>query len=305
MAKRGRKPKNQNKNYFVEAQEDAVRDYLLQSQISTDSTYKLLEIILGYTRDIIQEMIKDEKCTLYDLLKEAELLEGSIKDEDDIDEIRRLKEAIKSAEDKKNVIYNETLKPAFEKMVESIIRRYHLYIPEESFEDTFRDTLSFLITKTDKFDGKRQKKAYSYYGNVCKNYLIGRNQNYLKNSQRNPSYDIEEEEFTNNIRYTNKTDRNEKIAIATVEKFIKRIDNMIKNPSDFSLKDSEVKLGEALKNLLENWDFVISTDGSNKLNKNAILMFLREQTGLDTKGVRVNMRRYKKEYLIVKDSIIN
>ena len=135
--------------------------------------------------------------------------------------------------------------------------------------------------------------------------MIGRNQNYLKNSQRNPSYDIEEEEFTNNIRYTNRCDRNEKIAIATVEKFIKRIDNMIKNPNDFSLKDSEVKLGEALKNLLENWDFVISTDGSNKLNKNAILMFLREQTGLDTKGVRVTMRRYKKEYLIVKDSIIN
>ena len=51
---------------------------------------------------------------------------------------------------------------------------------------------------------------------------------------------------------------------------------MIKDPKKYDIKASEVKLGEALVNLLKNWDFVISTDGSNKLNKQAILFFIRE-----------------------------
>ena len=36
--------------------------------------------------------------------------------------------------EEKNRIYCEVLKPAFEKMVESIIRRYKLYIPNEEFD---------------------------------------------------------------------------------------------------------------------------------------------------------------------------
>ena len=62
--------------------------------------------------------------------------------------------------ERKNMIYNEILKPAFEKMVESIIRTYRLYIPEETYEETFNDTLSFLITKANHFQADKQKKAY-------------------------------------------------------------------------------------------------------------------------------------------------
>ena len=79
---------------------------------------------------------------------------------------------------------------------------------------------------------------------------------------------------------------------------------MTNDPYTYDLKESEVKLGKALANLLDNWDYVISTDGSNKLNKNAILLFLREQTGLDTKGIRDNMKKFKNEFLIIKKFVI-
>ena len=98
-------------------------------------------------------------------------------------------------------------------MIESIIRRYKLYIPDETYEETFYDTLSFLITKAGHFQADKQKKAYSYYGNICKNYLLGRKDKFVKNSQRNPSYDIEEEEFTNNIKYANTVDKKRKSCI--------------------------------------------------------------------------------------------
>lgn len=211
-----------------------------------------------------------------------------------------------SCEDKeqKNLIYNEILKPAFEKMIESIIRRYKLYIPDETYEETFYDTLSFLITKAGHFQTDKQKKAYSYYGNICKNYLLGRKDKFVKNSQRNPSYDIEEEEFTNNIKYANTVDKNARVAYEIVETMKVQLNKMIRTESE-QLKESELKLAKALVNLFENWDFVMSTDGSNKLNRNAVLFFLREETGLDTKGIRDNMKRFKKEYLLIKDEVIS
>jgi hypothetical protein len=85
---------------------------------------------------------------------------------------------------------------------------------------------------------------------------------------------------------------------------IVRLNNMINNEA-YQLKESETKLAKALINLFENWDYVMSTDGSNKLNRNAVLFFLREETGLDTKGIRDNMKKFRKEYLMIKDFVIS
>ena len=74
-------------------------------------------------------------------------------------------------EDKER-IFNEYLLTAFTKMVESIIRRYNLYPPDEEFDETFNDTISFLMTKMDHFKPESGYKAYSYCGTICKNYLI-------------------------------------------------------------------------------------------------------------------------------------
>ena len=69
-------------------------------------------------------------------------------------------------EKEKNKIFNTILKPAFTKMIESIIRRYNLYPPDEEFETTFNDTISFLMTKLSCFDPTTNYKAYSYCGTI-------------------------------------------------------------------------------------------------------------------------------------------
>ena len=92
-------------------------------------------------------------------------------------------------EKEKNRIFNEILKPAFTKMIESIIRRYNLYPPDEEFQQTFDDTISFLMTKLSCFDPNSGYKAYSYCGTICKNYLIYKINLFVKNQKRNISYD--------------------------------------------------------------------------------------------------------------------
>ena len=206
--------------------------------------------------------------------------------------------------EEKNEIYVNILKPAFEKMAESIIRRYKLFVPNEVFEDTFNDTISFLMTKMNKFNPDSNTKAYSYYGTICKNYLIGRIETYAKSLTRNPSYDSIAEEFNDSLKYSDKPDKNKEIAEETVQKLSERITEMVNNPIENDMRPNEVKLGTALVNLLNNWEYVLTTDASSKLNKNAVLLFLREETGLDTKGIRDNMRKFRKEFLMIKSIVI-
>lgn len=60
--------------------------------------------------------------------------------------------------EEKNRIFNTILLPAFTKMIESIIRRYKLFVPEEEFQQTFDDTISYLLTKI----GNYKHELWSY-----------------------------------------------------------------------------------------------------------------------------------------------
>ena len=73
----------------------------------------------------------------------------------------------------RNKIYNEYLRAPLNKMIDSIIRRYKLYRKDYTFEDMHADTLSFLVTKMHNFKPDKNKKAYSYFGTICKHYLLG------------------------------------------------------------------------------------------------------------------------------------
>ena len=90
-------------------------------------------------------------------------------------------------ENKKNKIFNDVLYPVFTTMIESIIRRYNLHIPNEEFADTFNDTISFLMSKIEHFNPEKISKktgktfkAYSYCGTICKNYLLHKRIEYSK-----------------------------------------------------------------------------------------------------------------------------
>lgn len=301
--KRGRKPKDKkDKYYFSDREENAVIEYIEHTKEIAKTTREMLLKTFDCDNSTFEKMFSGR--TLYDILEIAENI--TIEDKNRLFQISQLKEDIDRIKNENSYIYSTILMPAFTKMVESIMRVFHRYIPTEETGLTFNDTMSFLLIKIDKYDPSRGTKAYSYYGNTCKNYLYGKYLKYQKELLRNPSYDDENYEFnlTNNIQYSIKSDKGARIAYEVVEKLKERIGLMIADPTKYDLKNTEVILGKALINLLENWDYVMSTDGSNKLNKSAVLFFLREQTGLDTKGIRDNMKKYRNEFLLIKNYIV-
>jgi hypothetical protein len=205
--------------------------------------------------------------------------------------------------EKKNEIFNTILKPAFTKMIESIIRRYKLYVPEEEFEDTFNDTLSFLSSKMSNFNPEKHHKAYSYYGTICKNYLIYKINQFRKKIERNEPYDDVYEKFQNNINFSQEDVDGKSVAEELVDKIVVKIRGMIDDES-LSLSENEKKVGTALCELFKNWEDILCPEGSNKLRKSSVLYFLREETMMSTKELRENMAVYKKEYYLLKNLMI-
>ena len=270
--------------------------------------------------------------------------------------------------EEKNRIFNTVIYPALTKMIESIIRRYKLFVPDEDFDQNFNDTISYLLTKINHFkpqitgydlienekeiakhhfvmmteEDLKQKlrdaseedpeyvvvyfgfddddesninkkyykkethnyKGYSYCGTVCKNYLMFKSTQYAKKKMRNTSYDEIFEELCNSTRYSTEDINYTEVVEKLVTDIANEIERMTDNAELHLLNENEIKVGNALVDLLRNWEEVLPNGGSNKLQKSSVLYFLREETMMTTKEVRDNMKKYKCVYKLLKKMAI-
>jgi hypothetical protein len=202
----------------------------------------------------------------------------------------------------KNKIYNQFLRLPLDKMISSIIRRYKLYRKDMNFEEIHTDTHSFLMTKVDKFKPDKNKKAYSYFGTICKNYLMGQIIKDQKETNRKISYEdisssLEERE---DMSYTIDDDVIETDYV--INEYLTELKIYIESEQ---LNDNEKKLGYALIDLFDNYESIFSGADNNKFNKNVILLSLREMTNLSTKEIRSSIKRFKKLYVVIQSKIKN
>tara|TARA_R110000744_G_scaffold3269_4_gene12660 strand:- start:75 stop:902 length:828 start_codon:yes stop_codon:yes gene_type:complete len=206
--------------------------------------------------------------------------------------------------DERNKVFNADLRDPLNKMIESIIRRYKLYRKDFVYEDIHADTLSFLITKAEKFKPEKGKKAYSYFGTICKNYLMGMIMKDQKERNRKISYEDIAPSFENGYRegysYEMKDDE------LGIEILISRLLDKIKTfMSENKLTENEEKVGLSLIEVFENYEEIFIAGSGNKFNKNVILYQLREMTGLTTKEIRNSLTRYKDIYKLVSQAFKN
>ena len=212
----------------------------------------------------------------------------------------------------KSKIYKEWLEKPMIKMVESIIRRYKLYRKGFTFEETRDDALSYIVWKSGKFESSLGNKAYSYYGTICRHYLLGLIQKDDKVFKKTASFED---------TYSSIEQRDDMIYHLSDDEYpqenlIKDISDQIKvelnNPTSDKKKltDNERKVGEALIALLDNWELIFESPenesmGGVKYNKNIVLATIRDYTNLTTKDIRVSIRRFKVLYFLFKNSKID
>lgn len=234
-----------------------------------------------------EETAVKEFLSLGDLIKDSSSLDGLRWTGTTKEEFRR------------NEIYRQNLQAPLNKMIESIIRRYKLYSKNMSFEDLHSDTLSFLMIKFHKFKPSKGKKSYSYYGTICKHYLLGKIIKDDKKLKTLISYEDVATDVEENEKYSYKIDTQELDLSFLIDDVCDSIKQELQNKI---LTENEIKVGNSLISILGNWEGIFEgQDATNKYNKNLILYYMREMTSLSTKDIRNAMKRYKSIYKFIKD----
>jgi predicted SprT family Zn-dependent metalloprotease len=209
---------------------------------------------------------------------------------------------IAETSEEKNKIYNEFLRAPLDKMISSIIRRYKLYRKDMDFIEIHTDTHSFLMTKVDKFKPSKNKKAYSYFGTICKNYLMGQIIKDQKETNRKVSYEDISSALEERPDMIYRIDEDLVQSDVLINQYLKELKEFIENET---LNENEQKLGYALIDLFDNYETIFSGADNNKFNKNVILLSLREMTNLSTKEIRSSIKRFKKLYLVIQHKLKN
>ena len=217
--------------------------------------------------------------------------------------------------DEKNKIYNEILIEPFRKMVQSILRRYPIHIGRYEMEEVEANALSHLIEHMVKFNPEKitklgnRTKAFSYCQTIIRNYYKDHSKRTNNEEKINLYFDnyADEIENDNENQYEIDFDVHYKLD-NLISDVINEINSELLNNK--LLKKNEVLIGDAIINILKNWEtlFIEETpDGNynkrvtNKFAKNKILFFLKEQTGLTTKEIRIAIRPFKDIYFFNKN----
>lgn len=216
--------------------------------------------------------------------------------------------------DERQVIYNRILKKPFQKMVESILRKYPIHIGNYDIKEIEMNGLSHLIENMVKFNPDKLNKmgqkvrAFSYCQTIVRNYFKDHGRKSYKEKKTILSFENYSEEILQKEEFLYEIDKNEHDELQLL------IDNVVgkireKIDTDKSLKKNEIIVGDAIINVLENWHVLFleetmegkfSKKVTNNYQKNKILLFLKEQTGLSTKEIRLSMKSFKDIYFIEK-----
>lgn len=197
---------------------------------------------------------------------------------------------------KKNEIFEQGIKPALVKLIDSQMYLYGFYKIDDP--DLLRnEALSNLYEILPKFDSTKGKKAFSYFNVVTKNWFIWkiREKNRRLKQQTENFYGIDHEIVKNNPSMILASHEDQ---IVEKEFWLSLFRNMDKwRP--LLKKKQEIQVLDAIVFLLQNPTLV------SIYNKKAVFLYIREMTGLTMKQVNHNMNRLKELYVTFRERFHN
>tara|TARA_R100000664_G_scaffold32000_1_gene46277 strand:+ start:1035 stop:1829 length:795 start_codon:yes stop_codon:yes gene_type:complete len=196
----------------------------------------------------------------------------------------------------KHKIYEDKIRPSFEKLAENLIFIHSFSTSKEHFEVLKSDTVSFLYEILEKFDPARGSKAFSYFNVCAKNFLIIQSKKRIKNKIRHIS--MNDDSLSASEKY--QIERHQVIP-SSEDMYIrfediKLLHEMIDKIRSRVTNQNEILCIEAVNTLFKNIDEL------DFLNKRAIFVYLREISGLNAKQLSVSMSNIRKHYRELKGS---
>jgi hypothetical protein len=188
----------------------------------------------------------------------------------------------------KNIIYNDHISFAFDKLAENIIHTFKFYYFDVPSEQVKHEVVSFLVMNMHKFkEGKG--KAFSYFSIVAKNYLILHNNKNYKNYKIHDKMDVLD--YSSNIKESETKFQvatfNQDYVTEMLEYWEVNLTNIFRRQKDILVADAVLEMFRRRENI-ENF------------NKKALYILIREMTGSKTQHITriVNvMKKYNVQLL--------
>lgn len=188
-------------------------------------------------------------------------------------------------------LYVSTIMPAFEKLVENLINIYKFTGMHYTYEELKNDCVNFLFETIYKFDSKRGTNAFSYFNVVAKNWLIIRTKQKMQRTKRSVSLDdptglsVHESLMVEEHNVLPSQD----VIVDTADSMEVTV-SMLYEIRSKTKTENELTCINAIITIFENIDEV------DLLNKSAILLYMRELSGLSPKQLTTAMQSIKKHY---------
>jgi len=186
-------------------------------------------------------------------------------------------------------LFSDKIYGPLKKLVENIMFTYKLTIPDVDVEEQVYDTISFVVSKFNKFDPEKGHKSFSYYGTVAKNYMIAqRNKSYKMKIKRVDIEHVIGFEFEQGLFEDHEFEREFKSHIFLFKVIADELEDMIN--TNLSLSPNVYKLADAIIYLLRNYQYV------NVHNKRQFYFLTREITGLSAKEITKSLVKIKEVF---------
>ena len=196
-------------------------------------------------------------------------------------------------EEEKKKLYVDKILPAFTKLSENLIFVYGFKSPFLTFDELKADCISFLYESIYKWNPEKGTKAFSYYNVVAKNWLIINCRQHKKVKNRHVSIDdpsgmsaAQYAQFESH--FTEPSPDEIMIQAQQKDQILKLLDEMRVKLTN----ENELLCLQAVETLFA------SIDQLDLLNKRAVLVYIRDISGLDkkqmSKAMSVIRRHYRK-----------
>jgi len=188
-------------------------------------------------------------------------------------------------------LYVVKIMPAFEKLVENLINIHKFSGLHDTYEDLKNDCVNFLFETIHKFNPAMGTNAFSYFNVVAKNWLIIKTKQKAQRGRRDVSIDDPKGLSTNELQIVE-----ERGTIPSQDFFLENSENIANILKLMYEIRARVKVENELLCINSVITIFENINDIDILNKSAILLYIRELSGLSPKQLTTSMQAVKKHY---------
>lgn len=191
----------------------------------------------------------------------------------------------------KDRLYVGEIMPAFEKLVENLINIHKFTGMHDTYEELKNDCVNFLFETIHKFDAGRGTNAFSYFNVVAKNWLIIRTKQKTQRTKKSVSLDDSASLTANETLMIEEFNLlpSQDILIDSADAAENTVSLLYEIRSK-AKTENELTCINAIITIFENIDDI------DLLNKSAVLLYMRELSGLTPKQLTTSMQSIKRHY---------